>query len=341
MKKIFLSLLLVFVCSAASAEIKCMNKSGFINEKFKYLKKNYKIDDPSNTLIFLFNHGDKGDRAAKKGDCPFWKQYIKNVVELSKEDFGAKKNLVYLVNTKPLWGDAYKDKKSKTKWLPFPGGKYPGKTKTEKKIDLTNEIIDKFLDLGIKPSYIIISGHSCGGWLTLLYTARHPEKVRGGIAYHPACYGELSAYKIWTEKGKDDYLWDYNDHEYKDNSKKVGISKTCDTKDRYKWEYACARNFLKKRQSEINEIKGTSNLRVSVIFNEEDPYDGKTGYWLKNIKSINFIETPTSKENWKINGKSCKAKTSKQWYGYGYGHHVMKAKCMPEYFPQIVKYFQN
>ena len=213
MKKIFLPLLLIFACSAVSAEIKCMNKSGFINEKFKYLKKNYKIDDPSNTLIFLFNHGGKGDRAAKKGDCPFWKKYIKNVVELSKEDFGAKKNLVYLVNTKPLWGDAYKDKKSKTKWLPFPGGKYPGKTKTEKKIDLTNEIIDKFLALGIKPNNIIISGHSCGGWLTLLYTARHPEKVRGGIAYHPACYGELSAYKIWTEEGMDDYLWDYNDHE--------------------------------------------------------------------------------------------------------------------------------
>ena len=91
MKKIFLPLLLIFACSAVSAEIKCMNKSGFINEKFKYLKKNYKIDDPSNTLIFLFNHGGKGDRAAKKGDCPFWKQYIKNVVELSKEDFGEKK----------------------------------------------------------------------------------------------------------------------------------------------------------------------------------------------------------------------------------------------------------
>ena len=73
----------------------------------------------------------------------------------------------------------------------------------------------------------------------------------------------------------------------------------------------------------------------------DDPYDGKTSNWLKNIKSINFIETPTSKENWKINGKSCKAKISKQWYGFGYGHHVMEAKCMPEYFPQIVKYFQN
>ena len=46
-------------------------------------------------------------------------------------------------------------------------------------------------------------------------------------------------------------------------------------------------------------------------------------------------------ENWKKNGKSCKAKISKQWYGYGYGHHVMESKCMPEFFPQIVKYFQN
>ena len=73
------------------------------------------------------------EKEDEKDDCPFWREYIKNVVKLSKEDFGAKKNLVYLVNTKPLWGDAYKDKKNKTKWLPFPGGKYPGKTKTEKK----------------------------------------------------------------------------------------------------------------------------------------------------------------------------------------------------------------
>ena len=319
----------------------CLKKTGLISDKYKYLKKDHKFKDPKNTIIFLFHHGGKGDRAAKKGDCPFPKKYIKNVMDLSNEDFGYKKSFVYLVNTKSLWGDAYKNKKSKTKWLPFPGGNYPGKTKTEKKIDLTNQIIDNLNQRGINSNNIIISGHSCGGWLTLLYVAQYPEKVRGGIAYHPACYGELSAYKIWTEKGKDDYLWDYNDHEYKDNSKKVGISKTCDTKDRYKWEYACARNFLKKRQSEINEIKGTSNLRVSVIFNEEDPYDGKTGYWLKNIKSINFIETPTSKENWKKNGKSCKAKISKQWYGYGYGHHVMESKCMPEFFPQIVKYFQN
>ena len=248
MKKLFIILIILFLYPQLSqAEIKCLKKTGLISDKYKYLKKDHKFKDPQNTIIFLFNHGGKGDRAAKKDDCPFTKKYIKNVMDLSNEDFGQKKSLVYLVNTKSLWGDAYKDKKSKTEWLPFPGGNYPGKTKTEKKIDLNNKIVDDLIQRGINSKNIIISGHSCGGWLTLLYVAQYPEKVSGGIAYHPACYGELTAYKFWTDEGKDEYLWEFNDHEYKDNSKKVGISKTCDTKDKYAWEYACAKNYLQKR----------------------------------------------------------------------------------------------
>ena len=99
----------------SKAEIKCLKKTGLISDEYKYLKKDHKFKDPKNTIIFLFNHGGKGDRAAKKDDCPFTKKYIKNVMDLSNKDFGYKKSLVYLVNTKPLWGDAYKDKKSKTK----------------------------------------------------------------------------------------------------------------------------------------------------------------------------------------------------------------------------------
>ena len=286
----------IFILTVSKADTKCLNKTGLISDKYKYLKKDHKFEDPKNTIIFLFNHGGKGDRAAKKDDCPFTKKYIKNVMDLSNEDFGINNSLVYLVNTKPLWGDAYKNKKSKTKWLPFPGGNYPGKTKTEKKIDLTNEIIDNLIQRGIDSNNIIISGHSCGGWLTLLYVAQYPEKVRGGIAYHPACYGELTVYKIWTEKGRDDYLWDYNDHEYKDSSKKVGISKTCDTKDKYAWEYACAKNYLQKRASEIKIIKSAKNLKVVVIHNEDDGYEGKTSKWLKDIKSVEFIQTKKSKK---------------------------------------------
>ena len=334
-------ILSIFILTVSKADTKCLNKTGLISDKYKYLKKDHKFEDPKNTIIFLFNHGGKGDRAAKKDDCPFTKKYIKNVMDLSNEDFGINNSLVYLVNTKPLWGDAYKNKKSKTKWLPFPGGKYPGKTKTEKKIDLTNEIIDNLIQRGIDSNNIIISGHSCGGWLTLLYVAQYPEKVRGGIAYHPACYGELTVYKIWTEKGRDDYLWDYNDHEYKDSSKKVGISKTCDTKDKYAWEYACAKNYLQKRASEIEIIKSAKNPRVVVIHNEDDGYEGKTSKWLKDIKSVEFIETPTKNQNYKINKKSCTGAKYKDWYGTEIGHTIIQSKCMSEFFPIILKYFTN
>ena len=334
-------ILSIFILTISKADTKCLNKTGLISDKYKYLKKDHKFKDPKNTIIFLFNHGGNGDRAAKKDDCPFTKKYIKNVMDLSNEDFGINNSLVYLVNTKPLWGDAYKNKKSKTKWLPFPGGNYPGKTKTEKKIDLTNEIIDNLIQRGIDSNNIIISGHSCGGWLTLLYVAQYPEKVRGGIAYHPACYGELTVYKIWTEKGRDDYLWDYNDHEYKDSSKKVGISKTCDTKDKYAWEYACAKNYLQKRASEIEIIKSAKNPRVVVIHNEDDGYEGKTSKWLKDIKSVEFIETPTKNQNYKINKKSCTGAKYKDWYGTEIGHTINESKCMSEFFPRIVKYFKN
>ena len=342
MKKLFIILIILFLYPQLSqAEIKCLKKTGLISDKYKYLKKDHKFKDPQNTIIFLFNHGGKGDRAAKKDDCPFTKKYIKNVMDLSNEDFGQKKSLVYLVNTKSLWGDAYKDKKSKTEWLPFPGGNYPGKTKTEKKIDLNNKIVDDLIQRGINSKNIIISGHSCGGWLTLLYVAQYSEKVRGGIAYHPACYGELTAYKFWTDEGKDEYLWDYNDHEYKDNSKKVGISKTCDTKDKYAWEYACAKNYLQKRASEIKIIKSAKNLRVVVIHNDDDGYEGKTSKWLKDIKSVEFIETPTKNLDYKINKKSCKGAKYKDWYGIEIGHTINESKCMPEFFPRIVKYFNK
>ena len=332
-KNIFFFTILTFsfITNVFATEFKCFKKTGFITEKYKF-KRDINFKDPENTLIFIFHHGGKGDRAAKASDCAFSKYYLKNVIELTKEDFGTKKNLVYVVNTKPLWGDAYKDKKSKTKWLPFPGGKYPGKTKTEKKVDLTNKIIDDFIQKGIKPHNIIISGHSCGGWLTLLYTARYPEKVRGGIAYHPACFGELTAYKIWTEKGLDDYLWDFNDHE----------RGTCETKDRYKWEYACSRAYLKLRTKNMSEITSAKDLRVAVIHNDDDPFEGKTSKWLKRIESVEFIETPTKNENYIINGKSCKAKElSKKWYGTDLGHNVYQSKCMTEFFPRIVKYLKD
>ena len=311
-------------CNAGYTEnFKCFSKTGFVTKNYKF-KEDIKLKDPENTIIFIFHHGGKGDSAAKNNDCALTKDYIKNVFKLSKENFGAKKNLVYIVNTKPFYGDAYKDRKNKSKWKAFPAGKYPGKTKTEKKIDYTNEIIDNFTKRGIKPNNIIISGHSCGGWLTLMYVARYPEKVRGGIAYHPACFDRLTEFEIWTADGK----WDYfEDHNWK-----------CPTKDKYDGEYACARAYFNLRMTNITEIRNAKDLKVAVVHNEDDPYEGKTSKWLKNIKSIELIETPTKEDNYKINGKSCIAKDSKK--NKSIGHDVFSSSCMPEFFPRIVKYFK-
>ena len=42
---------------------------------------------------------------------------------------------------------------------------------------------------------IFISGHSCGGWLTMMFMAKHLIKLQVDI-HHP-CYGKLSTkYKV-------------------------------------------------------------------------------------------------------------------------------------------------
>ena len=326
MKKLLGILVLTIIwCSDGYAEeFKCFYKNGFVTKGYKFQKKiNFK--DPSNTLIFIYNHGDSGERSVSDSkNCPFSKRNLVNVLKLTKEDFGAKKNYLYIVNTQALYGDAYKNRKNKTKWVAYPSGPYSGKTKTEKKMDVMNKIIDNFYKMGIKPENIIISGKSCGGWLTLMYVARHPEKVRGGIAYHPACFDRLTEFEIWTADGK----WDYfEDHNWK-----------CPTKDKYDGEYACARAYFNLRMTNITEIGNAKDLKVVVVHNEDDPYEGKTSKWLKNIKSIELIETPTKEDNYKINGKSCIAKDSKK--NKSIGHDVFSSSCMPEFFPRIVKYFK-
>ena len=244
-------------------------------------------------------------------------EYIKNAIKLTKENFGTKYSYLYVVNTKPLYGDAYKDRKNKTKWKAFPVGEYPGKTKIEKKIDLINEINENFYSQGIKPKNIIMTGHSNGGYASLLYTARHPDKVRGAIAYHPACCGKLTKFDIATEKGRKKWL--------KDENWKCPIKE--------KGKYPCAEAFWTFRSKIIDEILSNKNLKAVVIHNNDDPYDGKHSEWLKEIKTVKFIETPGKKDNWKINGKSCKGLKP-------FGHNVHTSPCMSEYFPEIIVYFK-
>ena len=59
------------------------------------------------------------------------------------------------------------------------------------------KLLKKFVNLGVPKKQIFISGHSCGGWTTLRFTAKYMNEVGGGISLLPACFWNLSKrYKV-------------------------------------------------------------------------------------------------------------------------------------------------
>ena len=63
-------------------------------------------------------------------------------------------------------------------------------------VDDKGRVKDTVILKGIPNKQIILTGHSCGGWMTMMLIARYPNKVGGGISYMPACYGKLTKKKI-------------------------------------------------------------------------------------------------------------------------------------------------
>ena len=62
----------------------------------------------------------------------------------------------------------------------------------EKRLNANLDLINKFVNMGVPNKQIILTGHSCGGWMTMMLLARYPDKVGGGISLMQACYGKIS-----------------------------------------------------------------------------------------------------------------------------------------------------
>lgn len=63
-------------------------------------------------------------------------------------------------------------------------------------------LLDTFIAMGVKPENITLSGHSAGGWTSLLAAATYPEKFDNVIAFAPAFAGprnEESLYPWWRK----------------------------------------------------------------------------------------------------------------------------------------------
>ena len=307
MKKLLLILIFLAISNTVYANGKIL-KSGFIT-KSASVKEGINIEDPKNKIVIIYNHGQNKNDLAFKNEC-IWVNQIINQASLVDEEINGKKIMVYNFCSNDFSGDMSLKKswwKSKTP--------YVGKHKLDKRVEKNLELVEKFVTIGVPRKQIIISGHSCGGLLTLMLLSAHPEKVGGGISYMQACFGKLSSY-------------------YK--VKKVG-------------QEAALAKFAKKkpgpaelRERQINNIKKSNNVSVLVFTHPKDKWEGLLSDWLEEVPGVKRI---VISQDYKINGKSCVVKGN-NWQENisdrkNPGHEMNQGLCFQYYNRMILKYIAS
>ena len=306
MKKLFLILIFLTVSNTVYANGKIL-KSGFI-DKSSSVEEGMDVKDPKNKIIIIYNHGQNKNDKAIKNEC-IWVSQIRNQASLVDVEINGKKIMVYNFCTNYLAGDMSPKNYWKFK------EPYEGIHKLDKRIEKNLELVDKFVKIGVPRKQIFISGHSCGGLLTLMLLAAHPDKVGGGISYMQACYGKLSKkYKV----------------------KKVGS------------EEALAK-FAKKypggaelRQRQIDNIKNSNDVPVLAFTHPKDKFEGLLSDWLEEVPGVKRI---VISEDYKINGKTCVIKGNdweeKVSERKNAGHVMNQGLCFQYYNPVILDYIAS
>ena len=307
MKKIFLvAIFSLILCSNVYANGKIL-KSGFIT-KSASVTEGMDIKDPKNKIIIIYNHGqNRNDKAIKK-EC-IWVNQIRNQASLVDEVVNSKKIMVYNFCSNDFAGDMSLQKGWNFKTP------YEGKHKLDKRVEKNLELVEKFVKIGVPRKHIIISGHSCGGLLTLMLLAAHPEKVGGGISYMQACFGKLSSkYKV----------------------KKVGPKEAIA-------KYAKKRpGGAKLRQKQIDNIKKFNNVPVLAFTHPKDKFEGLLSNWLEEVPGVKRI---VISEDYKINGKTCVVKgddwQEKVSQRSNAGHEMNMGLCFQYYNRVILDYIAS
>ena len=307
MKKLLLILIFLAASNTVYANGKIL-KSGFIT-KSASVKKSMNIDDPKNKIIIIYNHGQNSNDKAHKSEC-IWINQIRNQASLVDKEINGKKIMVYNFCTNDFAGDMSLKKHWWNSKTP-----YVGKHKLDKRIEKNLELVEKFISIGVPRKQIIISGHSCGGLLTLMLLSAYPEKVGGGISYMQACFGKLSkSYKV----------------------KKVGPEKALE-------------KFAKKypgpaqlRAKQINNIKQSDNVPVLAFTHPKDKWEGLLSDWLEEVPGVKRI---VISEDYKIKGKSCVVKGD-DWQENvsarkNPGHEMNQGLCFQYYNPEILNFIAS
>ena len=307
MKKILFIVIFLSISNNVYANGKIL-KSGFIT-KSASVKEGMNIDDPKNKIIIIYNHGQNSNDKAHKSEC-IWVNQIRNQASLVDEEINGKKIMVYNFCTNDFAGDMSLKKhwwKSKTP--------YVGKHKLDKRVEKNLELVEKFISIGVPRKQIIISGHSCGGLLTLMLLSAYPEKVGGGISYMQACFGKLSkTYKV----------------------KKVGPEKALE---KFAKKYPGPAELLARQ---INNIKQSDNVSVLAFTHPKDKWEGLLSDWLEEVPGVKRI---VISEDYKIKGKSCVVKGD-DWQENisarkNPGHEMNQGLCFQYYNPEILNFIAS
>ena len=304
MKKI-ISILVLFLLFNTPIYADKLLKNGFLNNKMDYAKEQ-NINDPKNKIILIYNHGqDKHDARSK--NC-VWKNGIRNFSSIVGEKVNGKEIMVYLFCTHKLEGDMGKKKNVWHNWQP----PYKGTTKIERRVEANLNLVENFVSMGVPRKQIIITGHSCGGWTTLMLTSQYMDKVGGGIALNAACYWTLSKQFKVAEIGEEAALEKFAE-------KYPGLKALRDT--------------------QINIIKKSKSLPILVFTHPKDPYEGLLFDWIEEIPEVKRI---IISEGFEIDGVKCKigSKPLKD-RGWPNGHDIDQAECFQYYNPVIKEYIAS
>ena len=298
MKKILLILaLLLFSSTAFAAAIK---KSGFVDKEVK-VNKNLQVTDPGNKIIIIHNHGQ--DNIDWTQSSCFRKNTVDNMASLVDEKINDKTIMLYALCTHKFEGDEAPNNWWRSDWR----GPYKGKMKLDKRVDANLDLIKKLVDMGVPSKQIFVTGHSCGGWMTLMLTSKHIDKIGGGIALNFACYGKLSKKYKAAEVGADEVLRKF--------AKKLpGVAK--------------------QREIQINEIQQSKNLPILAFTHPQDPYDGLLSDWVEKIPGVKRI---IISEGFEIDGMKCKRGKKK----VKNAHQIDEADCFQYYNPVIKEYIAS
>ena len=307
---IILSLILGISVASSNDSIK---KDGFViptnkwKDKIK-IDKNFDVNNPKDKIIIIYNHGSNG-RDVKLKDC-FWRSELRNWAQLAGDKIDDKEIMVYIHCQGQLEGDLGAKLGKIGMWTKNWEGPYPGISKDDRRVEGNLEVVKKFVNLGVPKKQIFMSGHSCGGWVTLLLTAKYMNEVGGGISLMPACFWTLSKkFKV----------------------KKVGYDKAMENLRKKKPGWA------RWRQDQIDVMKD-GNAPILIFTHPMDHFEGLTSDWMDGVPNFKRIVVS---ENKKINGKRCKVAGSNWEEPLKDAHNIDFADCFMYYHPLIKEYIAS